>query len=134
MAYQCKRCHYHTNFKSNLFRHLKNKKTCQALFSNDSTESLIHELEYTKQTTTCELCNTSYATTSNLRRHQNTCRMKSTTYVPPELNDILKTVRQLQQELRSKSNITTNNTTTNNITTNNTQHINICVNPQSCFL
>jgi hypothetical protein len=124
-GFECKRCHYTTEFKSNLLRHLRSKRKCQNVFSDISTEDLLNDL-IPKRTTVCSWCKKEFSTTSNLRRHETICRSKSDT--SSSLNELVQKVKEIQHELDELKN--KQNTITNNITSN-TQNINISVTPQA---
>lgn len=76
MSFECKRCHYSTDFKSNLLRHLKNKTQCRPLFGNESCNELIDEITY-KKITSCQWCSKQFSTASNVRRHEKCCAGKT---------------------------------------------------------
>jgi hypothetical protein len=73
--YVCSRCHYTTCYKANYVRHLQNKKACQAIYSNESVDSLLDIVNVdTSCDTKCPWCNKTFSSPSNLTRHKHKCK------------------------------------------------------------
>lgn len=74
-TFVCKRCHYTTNLKSNLYRHLTKTKKCSPSFRDVPIEELIESLEIRKHDETlrvhhCNMCEAKFTDISNLNRHK----------------------------------------------------------------
>jgi hypothetical protein len=72
--YVCKRCHYTTEQKGNLHRHLVRGKQCSATYDETPIQQLLNELDIKKYNITnkshsCEHCNAKFTHKNNLKRH-----------------------------------------------------------------
>jgi hypothetical protein len=81
----CKRCKYETTEISNMYRHLKRKNICKALFNDISTDELINEFkQYDKSEVNyngekvfkCKYCEKVFNSRSSKCNHHNICRGK----------------------------------------------------------
>lgn len=125
-CFQCKRCGHQSKLKSNLLKHLRNKKTCFEHISNIDRSILIDEL-LTKQSQgsfECPHCSRRFNKASSKSRHLKNCKkspLKDMTCQVPDfvqvVNELQTKVKELEAQLKTNSNMTTNNTTTHN--TNN---------------
>lgn len=124
----CPRCHYETNHKHHLVRHLQKKVECTALHSQETRTDILKEFIPDNDKPFKCPCGSSYSHASSFSRHKKTC-----TYTPPpSQEDLIKTITELKAELlqekqkhqkhhKQQTHITNNNTTnntTNNITNN----------------
>lgn len=109
----CSRCHYNTNEKRNLLRHLNRKIECETKYDNQSRNTLIEQLQHREQKKFACACGASYNHISNFYRHRKTC----TVTPPPSQAELMKKVADLEAQLmlRQQTHITNNN----NITINN---------------
>jgi hypothetical protein len=78
--FECKRCGYCTSSKFNLLKHLDRLKTCDALNSDQSVESLKDELirKYPENAPKCPHCKKQFENKSNVNRHMKTCSQRPT--------------------------------------------------------
>lgn len=68
--YQCERCHYTTNHRGNIKKHLEKKLPCPATYSTIDQAILLENLLKPK-TFQCKHCDKSFAFPANLTRHIN---------------------------------------------------------------
>jgi hypothetical protein len=113
----CPRCHYDTNHKHHLIRHLNKKIECTTLHSQETRTNILKELIHDNDKPFKCHCGCSYSHASSFSRHKKTCT------VIPSQPDLIKQVAELQAKLlqvqSNPTHITNNNNTTNNNTTNN---------------
>jgi group I intron endonuclease len=69
--YQCERCHYSTDKKTNIVTHFKRKQTCSPVHSNISCEELLKKL-YPEKDYKCQDCGKTFSHYNSLWRHKNT--------------------------------------------------------------
>lgn len=123
----CERCGYNSATKSNLLKHLRNKKPCQALSADIDRVVLIENLlkDDLKRPHVCGTCSKRFTTSSSKSRHQKLCKIKPSS----DMNSVLEVVNDLQNKVKELENKlgerdlagpTTNyNTTNNNSVVNN---------------
>ena len=93
VKYECYRCGYTTDNKSNIIRHIERKKSCKPIISNinlDDYKSYIlkgisceiytkypqNNVDNHKITHLCTYCNKTYSRIDSLNRHLKTCKEK----------------------------------------------------------
>jgi len=130
-VYECDRCSYKTDNKSNYKRHLYNKIPCPPTKSNVSIEELRKRLEKEKPIT-CDQCSKAYTTRQGLYLHKKKFHPQATQPKESTVVDLEKIKQELRQELREEirkelaslqpsTSITNNNN--NNITNNVTNNV-----------
>lgn len=121
--YVCQRCHYDSNQKGHMLRHLNKRTACPPTYSQETRENLIEHLNVQHhdeqlQTHDCN-CGASYKYASGLSRHKKTC-----TYVEPVIADtqaLAQRVAELEARLADVANKPPQNVV-NNITYNTTNN------------
>lgn len=122
----CERCHYETQHKHCLSRHLSKEKVCPPTHSQTPREVLLERLNIKKRDKennpfSCTKCNASFKHSSGLSRHSKDCSVQ-----PPQtvtIEQMQQTIQLLQQEVMALKqqpiqNITVNNTVNNNTINN----------------
>lgn len=127
-VYTCSRCHYQTDKKNNLYRHLTKEKECSTTHSQVSRSSLISELNIQHRDKdnnpfSCPNCNASFKHQSGLSRHSKGCSPQVT---PTTIEQMQQTILLLQQEVLALKQQPIQNITINNVN-NNTINNNITV-------
>lgn len=77
VEYECERCRYTTNQKSNLRKHLQRKNPCEARFVETEVMQLLVALDANKDGYVCEYCNTGFRTSQSKYQHKLRCKQKS---------------------------------------------------------
>lgn len=68
--YECPRCHYSTNVKCNILKHLIRAEPCKTLYSNIERSLIIEDInKKPSKEFVCEVCTKSYAFQSGLLKH-----------------------------------------------------------------
>lgn len=75
VLYNCPRCGYSTNQKSNIRAHYNRKKICNPILKDIGLDECKKTLDRIKDNI-CEHCNKKFSKKSNLRRHQDKCKDK----------------------------------------------------------
>lgn len=65
----CERCHYTTNLKANLIKHLNKKSICPSNYSQRTSKELLNELLQPKEHK-CPYCNKTFSHVNSLYRHK----------------------------------------------------------------
>lgn len=116
------RCHYDTEKKNNLVRHLTSKEACPSTFTDTPREQLLSDLQRkASKNFLCE-CGAKYSHKSCLSRHKRTCT--TVDLQSAELVKLQKENAKLKKTLNKQQVVINNNTTinnTNNITVNITR-------------
>jgi hypothetical protein len=109
--YVCDRCHYNTDRLPNLKRHLQREKVCEVLFQDVSRQDLLEKYKATKAYD-CPTCKKGFSTAQSRWRHKKTCKAGETTH------DLVKMIKDLQEEVRElRLTVPTPTTTTNHSNT-----------------
>ena len=118
MSYDCKRCGYLTNKKTNLKVHLEKKNPCEPVLHDISPDILVQQLypEIEAKLYECS-CGKKYSYPSGLSAHKKSCKFKS------EQIDFLEIVKNLEEKIKrlecnSPNVINNDNKVINNITNN----------------
>ena len=133
----CERCGLYFEEKKHLIQHLRKKKECMPIFSDESRELIINKLSkirnLNKTDFKCIHCNHYYKTSFNLKRHQTKCNSISSNIIQPNNAELMEKIKELTDKINSiiEKPYTQNiKNITNNIENiqNNTQNINITIN------
>ena len=117
----CERCHYETQHKHNLSRHLSKDKVCPAIYSQISREILYRNLGVKKHNKenklfSCQNCSLSFTHASSLSRHSKNCLIQTDN---SSIEEMRQTITELQQEVIALKQQPIQNITINNHTINN---------------
>ena len=134
--FECKRCFYNCDKKSNMVKHLNKKKLCIRAFESygykdeDLYDLSLQRIKHNIKKFTCTSCNKNFYNNNNLKRHiEKSCKKK--------LDESLNTTTVLLEELNipiEASEIIDSNTESihignnNNINSNNVNNINNNIN------
>lgn len=148
--YTCERCHYTTEYKTHLVRHLEKQVECPATYSSVPLETLLEKLQQPKKYC-CEHCDKSFSHARNRWRHMkaehpnitstnqshnsseththshNTTNTNTTNETHTHSHNTSQSHNTTEHSHNTTNNNTTNNNTTNN-TTNNNNNVNIHLN------
>lgn len=132
--YTCERCHYQTDVKSNLKRHLKGKQVCETRFSSRDRAVILEEMT-TPDTIEgiCEICQKKFKSRLGYKQHMRKAHGISENAEDPRIEQLTRMVHTLQEQVQSltapSQSIQTQN---NNIQTQNNvqnqQNNNIIIN------
>ena len=100
--YNCPRCHYKTELRSDYIKHLNRKTPCPSLHSQETQSDILSSIEKAHK---CPHCNKSFTQASNLSRHKKT-------HTAEEIAASI--------AINNNSNNTNSNNTTNNIDSHDT--------------
>lgn len=116
MGSMCKRCGYVASNKSNLLKHLRRVKPCDATLENIDVKMYVEELltrEYNAETYDCVICGKRFNTYQSRWRHSKTCKKQQTQF--EESHSEIKALKDEIIELKTRLGCTNN---TINITNN----------------
>ncbi len=114
----CKRCGYNTDFFQNLLRHLRNKKECSPIYSNESRDKLIEEIKirnksdydiYGNRIYKCKYCEKIYYHCSSKTKHQVSCNQNELFHKNKELEKKLLMLEKIIEKNEKNTNINNNN-------------------------
>ncbi len=125
---ECERCGLYFEQKKVLIQHLKRKKECMPVFSEQNREDIIKSLTIKIGDFKCTNCKKIYTTKFSLNRHEKNCN--NTNDISSKTNiELIKEIKELKEKINFLYNKPTNITNIENHNTqNNTQNINITIN------
>lgn len=124
--YECKRCHYQSEYKQVLKNHLEKKKECEIIYENIDRCILIDELKQKEKKEKikykCNKCDKEFVNRQNKWKHEKICKVESAKddkimMLVDKINELEKII------MNNKGNNVVNNTTNNTI--NNTINMSI---------
>ena len=128
MEYECDRCGYSSNSKSNLLSHLRRKHPCPPtkadVDNNLQIEHLLPKKEYNEKHYKCPHCETCFNTRQNRWRHLKTCKGKTESDAIQTLTSKMEALEKELQEVKNKTILNTVNNQSIENQTNYSIHIN----------
>jgi hypothetical protein len=135
-VYVCPRCHYETDVKGNIMRHIGRKSLCPSTYSDCDKSTILRHLDQVPPTSdnrrfVCTSCNKSFTTKSNLNAHIRNVHKKPVVDVDAKdtpknsvdivLHKLLAIVENMENNQRLHSNNSHNINSHNIIQNNNIQ-------------
>ena len=112
----CPRCHFETTKTDTYMDHLKRKKPCPSMFSDETQETIINTFK--NKTTDCPYCKQAFSASRQLSKHEKMCKMKDTMDIMHHtIEELVEKVQILEKKVVAVSNVNIQNNF--NITVNN---------------
>lgn len=133
IEYTCPRCHYKTNIKSNLKRHLKGKQVCDTQFCSRDRFEILEEMTTPASIAgVCDLCQKNFKSRLGYKQHMGKIHgIPDVHEEDPRIEQLTRMVITLQEQVQYLTSPNQNIQTNNHIQTQTNNQTNIQTNIQN---
>jgi hypothetical protein len=110
VKYECPRCGYSTEKKTNMKNHINRKNMCKPVLNDNNLKKYKEQL-LSNKSNVCKSCNKEFTRIDNRKRHEKSCQERIEN---DRIKELEEQIKQLKGEKTPVINNTTNNTTNNN--------------------